>query len=107
MDPELTTVSRDAAVRADYRVRRRRYGDMRILIRRTQHYQLDQLTDSVWLACERGSTVGEIVKTVAREHGLPLADALAATVFTLEQFRAVGIVTYEVPTVVTATGREP
>jgi hypothetical protein len=93
--PALTTIRRDAVVRADYRVYRRRYNELTLLIRHTEYFEIDAITDSVWLGCERSSTVGEITESVARRHALPLGEALAATILTLERFRALGFVSYE------------
>lgn len=92
MGPVLTTIRRDGIVRADHRVRRRRYGEQALLVRHVEYVVLDAIADSVWLGCERGDTVGEIVTGVAGRHGLPLHEALAATVAALEHFRALGFV---------------
>jgi hypothetical protein len=87
-------VARDALVEVDYRVRRRRYHDSSILVRRTDYVELDDLSDSVWLACEMGGTVGDVIEAVADRQRLPLGDAVGAVVVTLERFRALGFLTY-------------
>ena len=91
----MRTVSRDAVVEVDYRVRRRRYGDTSFLIRRNEYVETDHLTDSVWVACEQGDRLGDVIASVAERTGLPLGEATAAAVFTIERFRALGFVTYK------------
>jgi hypothetical protein len=93
----MTSVARDAVVEVDYRVRRRKYHDTSFLIRRTDYVELDDLTDSVWLACEQGGTVGDVIKAVAEHQRLPIGDAVGAVAVTLERFRALGFVTYAAP----------
>ncbi len=90
----MISVARDTVVEVDYRVRRRKYHDTSILIRRTDYVELDDLSDSVWLSCERGGTVGDIIEAVADHQGLALGDAVGAVAVTLERFRALGFVTY-------------
>jgi hypothetical protein len=85
-------LSKDAIPRVNYRVRRRRYADTPFLIYQNDWYEIDELADSIWLACEHGLTVEAITKAVATGHGLPLGEALAATVGILERFRALGFV---------------
>jgi hypothetical protein len=97
VDPGLTSIRRDAAVRADYRVRRRKYDENRFLIRHTEFVVIDEITDAVWVACERGCTVGEIITAVEDSQHLPLGEAAAAVVVTLERLRARGFVTYVDP----------
>ena len=104
MGPTLRSLPRTTVVRADYRVCRRRYNETTLLIRHTEYFEIDGITDSVWLDCERSSTVGAIIESVARKHALPLSEALAATVVTLERFRALGFVTYEAGRPAPATG---
>jgi hypothetical protein len=93
----VTSVARDALVRVDYRVRRRKYRDTSMLVRRTEYVELDDLSDAVWLACEMGGTVGDVVTAVAERLGLPLGDTVGSVVVTLERFRALGFVGYAVP----------
>lgn len=78
--------------RVNHRVRRRRYAETPWLIHQNDWYELDAVTDTIWRACERASSVEMVVKTVADEHALPLGEALAATVAILERFRALGFV---------------
>ncbi len=95
MDPDLTSVSKHAVPKVSYRVRRRRYSDAAWLLHHNDRYQLDALTDSIWLACEESLTIEQIIERVAAEHSLPLDEAIAATVYTLEQFRGLGFLEYE------------
>lgn len=90
----MTSVARDAVVEVDYRVRRRKYHDSSFLIRRTNYVELDDLTDSVWLACERGGTVGDVITAVANQQGLPMGEAVGGVAVTLERFRALGFIAY-------------
>ena len=90
----MTEVARDAVVRVDYRVRRRKYGPSSMLIRRTEYVELDKLSDAVWLACETGGTVGDIITAVAACERLPLGDAIGAVVVTIERFRSLGFLDY-------------
>ena len=55
-------------------------------------YEIDRVTDTVWLACEEGLTVGDIVRRVAQRHRLPLADSVAAVSFALGHFHSLGFV---------------
>jgi hypothetical protein len=91
----VTSVSRDTAVRVDFRVRRRKYADTAVLIRHNDFVELDDLTDTIWLTVERGATIGEVATALATRHELPLGEALAATVATLESLREMGFVTYD------------
>ena len=90
----MTSVARDGLVQVDYRVRRRRYHDRAMLIRRTEYVELDELSDAVWLACEQGGTVGDVISAVAGRLGLELGDAVGSVVVTLERFRVLGFVSY-------------
>jgi hypothetical protein len=90
----VTSVARDALVEVDYRVRRRRYDDSSFLVRHLEYVEIDEITDGVWLACEHGGTVGDVINVVAERHQLPLGEAIAATVVILERLRALGFVTY-------------
>ena len=66
-----------------------------IAIRRNEYVETDHLTDSVWVACEQGDRLGDVIASVAERTGLPLGEATAAAVFTIERFRALGFVTYK------------
>jgi hypothetical protein len=93
----VTSVARDALVQVDYRVRRRKYHDTSMLVRRTEYVELDDLGDTVWLACELGGTIGDVIRTVADEMGLTLGNAVGSVVVTLERFRGLGFVSYVGP----------
>ena len=105
MGPALTRIRRDARVRADHRVRRRKHDGVCLLVRNTEFFEIDAVTDSVWLGCEQGASVGEIVESVAGRHALPLEEALAATIVTLERFRTLGLAGYDGPAPSPDTGR--
>jgi hypothetical protein len=85
-------ISKQSMPRATWQARRRRYGDERWLVRFNDFYELDPITDAVWLGCQDGLTVEGIVHRVAECEGLPAAEALAATVAALERFAELGLV---------------
>jgi hypothetical protein len=85
-------VPRQARVRTDFRVRRRRYHTATFLLRHNEWYEIDRMTDTVWQACEEGLTVGEIVSRVARRHRVPVAEAVAAVSYALGHFLELGFV---------------
>jgi hypothetical protein len=93
----VTSLPRDTSVRVDYRVRRRKYADTAVLVRHNDFVELDDLTDTIWLTLERGATVAEVVTALTSVHDLPLGEALAATVATLEHLREMGFVNYDRP----------
>ena len=78
-------------------MRRRRYGDARWLVCHNEIYQVDSLTDTVWLACTEGLTIEDVAYRVAEREDLPLAEALAATMGTLELLRERGLVELDEP----------
>lgn len=90
MDP-VTTISSQARLRTNFRVRRRRYNAATVLVFHNDWYQVDAITDTVWLACEQGATVGETVQRVADEHKLPLQEAVAAVSFAVGWFLELGM----------------
>jgi hypothetical protein len=94
---ERRTISKQAVPRTSFRVRRRRYGDARWLVSHNEIYHVDALTDTVWLACTEGLTVEELAHRVADREDLPLAEALAATVGTLELLRERGLIELDEP----------
>jgi hypothetical protein len=93
----VTALSKHAVPKVHYRLRRRRYNDTSWLIDHNDWYELDELTDAVWLACEQGLTVEQIVESVAARQGLPLNEALAATIDTLARFQSLGFLEWEDP----------
>jgi hypothetical protein len=92
---ERTTISRDAIPRVSFEVRRRRYGDRRWLVRHNDIYEIDPVTDAVWLGCAEGLTVQETIHRVAQAFELPIADAIAQTVEALSRFSRLGFVAFD------------
>ena len=92
MSGERTTISRDAVPRVSWEVRRRRYGDGRWLVRHNDVYEIDPVTDAVWLACAEGLTVETTIHRVAEAFELPLADAIAQTVGAISGLVQLGFV---------------
>jgi hypothetical protein len=94
----VTSLPRDTAVRVDYRVRRRKYADTAVLIRNTDFVEIDDVTDTIWLTVEQGATVAGVITALVDRHDLPLGEAMAAAVATLEHLRGIGFVVYDPPT---------
>lgn len=92
MAGERMTISRDAVPRVSWEVRRRRYGDGRWLVRHNDVYEIDPVTDAVWLACAEGLTVEATIHRVAKAFELSLADAIAQTVEALSGLLRLGFV---------------
>jgi hypothetical protein len=86
------TISKHAVPRTSVQVRRRRYGDGRFLFRYTEIFALDDVTDAVWLACLDGLSVEAIAHRLVEREGLPLDEAVAATVATLARLDDLGLV---------------
>ena len=96
MADERATISRDAVPRVSWEVRRRRYGDGRWLVRHNDVYEIDPVTDAVWLGCAEGLTVEAIIHRVAEAREVPLADAIAQTVDALSGLLRLGFVDLDV-----------
>jgi hypothetical protein len=92
---ESRIVASDSVPKASWEVRRRRYGDGRWLVRHNEIYELDPVTDAVWVACVEGLTIDEIVRRVAHEAGVPIAEALKATITALRRLEHLGMVELE------------
>lgn len=92
MDPALTWIGSDAVPRANFRARRRHYGDTRWLVLRNEWYELDEATDIVWLGCERSLTVAELIHDVAARTAMPLNEAMAAVAYALLRFHTLGLI---------------
>lgn len=90
------TISRDSIPRVSWEVRRRRYGDRRWLVRHNDVYEIDPVTDAVWLGCAEELTVEATIRRVAEACELPLADAISVTVDALAQLAALGFVELDV-----------
>jgi hypothetical protein len=84
------TISTDAVPKPSLEVRRRRYGDRRWLVRHNDMYEIDEVTDAVWLGCIEGLTIEDIVKRVASGSDMPTARALSATVDVLRRLEWLG-----------------
>ena len=95
MAGESLSISRDAVPRVSWEVRRRRLGDRRWLIRHNDIFEIDPVTDAVWMACADGLAVKEIVVHVARIFALEMPAALEATSHALARFAHLGFVTFE------------
>ena len=85
-------ISTNSVPRASWEVRRRRYGDRRWLVRHTEIYELDPVTDAIWLGCVEGFTIEVIVRRIVDEFGMPTARALEATVTMLRRLEHLGFV---------------
>ena len=92
MPEQRRVISTDSAPRASWEVRRRRYGDRRWLVRHNEIYELDPVTDAIWLGCVEGLTIGAIVRRVVADFGMPTARALDATVTMLRRLEHLGFV---------------
>jgi hypothetical protein len=88
-------VASDSVPRISWEVRRRRYGDRSWLVRRNDIYELDPVTDAVWVGCIERLTIEQIVRRVAEISGAPTARALKATVTVLRQLEDLGFVELE------------
>lgn len=96
MAEERRTLSSDSVPKASWEVRRRRYGDRSWLVRHTDVYELDPVTDAVWVACVERLTIEGIVRRVAEKSGAPTARALEATITALRRLEHLGFVELEV-----------
>jgi hypothetical protein len=76
---------------------RRRYAGTRLLVRHNDWYELDELTDAIWCACDGGMTLAQITRRIAETCGLPLGEALAATVAAVLRFHELGLLDLEEP----------
>ncbi len=63
-----------------------------MLVMYNDFYQLDDLTDSIWLGCEDGLDVERLTMKLVHELELPLDQALAATVTTLVRLESRGLI---------------
>jgi hypothetical protein len=92
---ESRVIATDSVPKASWEVRRRRYGDRRWLVRHTEVYELDPITDAVWVGCVEGLTVEGIVRRVAEESGAPILRALNTTINVLRRLEHAGMVELE------------
>ncbi|MEA3334274.1 MAG: hypothetical protein U9R25_00065 [Chloroflexota bacterium] len=91
----MMAISRDAVPRTNFMVRRRRFDEAIWLVRYNDWYVLDDPSDYVWRGCEASWTVEEIIKRMAVDQDMSLADAMAATVYALGLFRELGFLTWD------------
>jgi len=91
-----TTISRDAVPRASWEVRRRRYGDGRWLVHHNDVFEIDPVTDAVWLACAEALTVEAIIHRVAAAFELSVPDAITQTIEALSGLLRRGFVEIDV-----------
>lgn len=91
----MNTLSTRAHPKARYTVRRRRYAETPWLVLRNQWYELDELADAIWRACDGAASVEQITRKVAAEHALPLGEALAAVVGAVVQFHELGMLDFD------------
>ena len=90
---EELKISKRAVPRTRVEVRRRRYDAQTTwLVSRNDWFELDELTDQVWLACDEGLTVEQIAQTISDRSGLAARDALAATILAIDHFRKLHLV---------------
>jgi len=89
---DTVSVSSRARARTDFRVRRRRYNSATMLVFHNDWFEIDQVTDTVWTACEDGLTVAEIIQRVAARHQLALPESMAAVSYALGHFQSLGFV---------------
>jgi hypothetical protein len=92
---ESRIVDSDSVPKVSWEVRRRRYGDRSWLVRHNDIYELDPISDAVWVACVERMTIEQIVLRVAERTGAPTARALKATITTLRRLEDLGFVELE------------
>ena len=95
MPQERRVVASDSVPRASFEVRRRHYRERYWLVRHNDLYELDPVTDAVWVGCVERLTIEQIVLRVAEMTGTPAALALHTTVRTLRQLEHLGFVELE------------
>jgi hypothetical protein len=66
-----------------------------MLLYHNDWYELDGVSDTIWLACEESLTIEQIAQRVVERHDLKSNEALAAVIFTLEVYRGLGFVTWD------------
>ena len=76
MPEDSRIVASDSVPKVSWEVRRRRYGDRAWLVRHNDIYELDPITDTIWVACVERLTIEGIVLRVAEQSGAPTAQAL-------------------------------
>jgi hypothetical protein len=88
-------VASDSVPKVSWEVRRRRYGDRAWLVRHNDIYELDLVTDTIWVACVERLTIEQIVLRVADQSGAPTPRALEATITALRRLEALGLLELE------------
>ena len=95
MAEESRIVASDSVPKVSWEVRRRRYGERFWLVRHNDIYELDPVTDAIWLACVERFTIEQIVRLVADQSGAPTARALQATISTPRRLEDLGFLELE------------
>ena len=95
MADESRIVASDSVPKVSWEVRRRRYGDRCWLVRHNDIYELDPVTDAIWVACVERLTIEQIVRRVAEHSGAPTARALKATISALRRLEDLGFLELE------------
>jgi hypothetical protein len=88
-------VASDSMPKVSFEVRRRKYGDRAWLVRHNDIYELDPVTDAIWVACVEHLTIEQIVLRVAELSGAPTEKALTATITTLRRLEDRGLLELE------------
>ncbi|HEX2046196.1 MAG TPA: hypothetical protein VHF27_00425 [Acidimicrobiales bacterium] len=92
MGSETPGVLPDQVPEPSWEVRRRRYGEHRWLVRHNEVYEIDDITDAVWLGCGEGLTIGVIAQRVAADHGFSLPEAMGMTARAVRALAHLGLV---------------
>ena len=87
LEPRQRRTEADMRTSSEREVRRRHDCETAWLDRRNDWYELDDLTDLVWLECEGGTTVEQIARSIGSARGLSFEEALAVTVLAIDRFR--------------------
>ena len=95
MPEESRIVASDSVPKVSWEVRRRRHGDRSWLVRHNHIYEIDPVTDAIWVACVERLTIEQIVLRVAAQSGVPTARALTATISVLRRLEELGFLELE------------
>jgi hypothetical protein len=78
----------------NYRAWRRRYGDYACVVMNNRYFELDEITDTVWMNCDGRASTGAIATMVEQKCKLRSDIAVTATCLALLQFRDNGLVSW-------------
>lgn len=98
MDPgllegaETESIPASAVPRVSFRVRRRRTHERTWLLENNRLFEVDEVTDAVWLACQERLSVEGIIRRIAARRDLSIGEATEIAVITLLRFRQLGLV---------------